>query len=230
LFLYSESSTGTKVVNEKKIINSDDLLAEVNSWNNRRWNKSVYDSLSAAIQTTKVVKTEAERDNLQSILDGYYCNSMRLSFEDWKNAGDPNVQNSEILKLAVAMTEAVNNKQFRAIDYDILKPLIVEFNDIKSVSALSKQVLIEITKEFDSKVIDQLRKKINQLIVKSHIVQFPQLVNELNMNETRLIDFEDFTINFQVKRSRNAKASNYDLCNQLRSAFPEVDRYIFYNK
>jgi hypothetical protein len=229
LFFISEYSEPETKGKELLGLNSDQLRTEVNAWNSRRWSKGDYESLSATIQNTKVVASEKERENLQLTLDGYYCNSMKLSFEDWKSQGcNKSSENPRISDLVVEMNEVVNGNEFRPIDIEILKPFISQYNDIRAASSIEAQVLAHIGKEYNSEANDQLKSKVKDLSLKEHVKACPQIRNELSIASSQLSDFEDFVINFEVKRKKNSKASNRDFCEQLRRGFPDVDKYEFY--
>ena len=212
---------------------SNKLRGEVDSWNNRRWSKGGYDSLSSVIQNTKVVASEKERENLQLTLDGYYCNSMKLSFEDWKSQGcNLNSDNPKVAQLLVEMNEVVKGGNFKEIDTDPLNPLIKQYNDIRSANAIGGQVLSHLSKEFNDDENSGLAEKIKTLSTENHIQRCSQLMNELNIASSRLSDFDGFQVNFQIKRKskKNNNLSDKDLCDQLRRDFPEVDKYKFYYK
>jgi len=229
LFFVSEYSDPETSGRDLSGLTSDQLRAEVNSWSNRRWNKSGYDSLAATIQNTKVVASEKERENLQLTLDGYYCNSMKLSFEDWKNQGcNKSSETPRISDLIVEMNEIVKGHEFREIDVEPLKPLIEQYNDIRSASAIKDQVLAHIRKEFEFEGNSQLRNKIKSLSEKSHVNACSQIRSELSIASSQLSDFEDFGANFYKKREKNPRASNREICEQLRRGFPDVDKYEFY--
>ena len=230
LFLFSEYEDSGREEKKIGIENLEDIRDDINLWSKRKWSKGAYDSLSAVIQTTQFVVSDVERDNLQFTLDGYYCNSMKSSFEDWKIGQRLNSQSLDISDLAASMNDAVISNRFRPIDFDPLIPLIAEYNDIKSVSFIANQVILEITKEYNHDVISKLQKRIIQLMNKPHVSLFPELMNELSTCETRLLDFEDFATNYKVKRRMNPQALNSELINSLRGSFPDADNYTFYNK
>lgn len=231
LFFVSEYSDPETKGKELLRLSPDQLREEVNSWNNRRWSKSSYDSLSATIQNTKVVASEKERANLQLTLDGYYCNSMKLSFEDWKTQGCISGSGSQrISDLVVEMNAIVNGNDFRAIDKEPLKLLINQYNDIRAASAIKQQVLAHMRKEFEFEANSQLKNKIKTLGTKEHVNACSQIRNELSIASSQLVDFEDFGANFYKKRDLNKRASNSEICEQLRRGFPDVDKYEFYWK
>jgi hypothetical protein len=230
LFFVSEYSEPVSKGKNLKSLNSDELREEVNSWNSRRWSKSSYDSLSATLQSTKVVASEKERENLQLTLDGYYCNSMKLSYQDWLNQGcNGSSESPKIADLMVEMNEVVKNGKFRSIDTDPLVPLIDEYADIRAASVIPSQVLAHLGKEFNEDVNKNLEKRIKDLSSKAHVRNCSQIVNGLYIASSQLSDFDGFQVNFKIKRKMNTKATNRELCEQLRKAFPDVDKYKYYN-
>jgi hypothetical protein len=230
LFFVSEYSDPISKGVKPPELNSDQLREEVNSWSSRRWNKSSYDSLSATLQTTKVVASEKEKENLQLTLDGYYCNSMKLSYQDWISQGcNGNSESPKISDLIVEMNAVVKNGKFRDIDTDPLIPLIDQYSDIRAAAGIPSQVLAHLGKEFDANVNNNLEKRIKDLSSKSHVRSCSQIVNGLGIALGQLSDFDDFQVNFKIKRKMNTKATNTELCEQLRKAFPDVDKYKYYN-
>lgn len=230
LFFVSEYSDPVSKGKNLTSLNSDQLREEVNSWSSRRWSKSSYDSLSATLQSTKVVASEKERENLQLTLDGYYCNSMKLSYQDWISQGcNGNSESPKIADLIVEMNEVVKNGKFRSIDTDPIVPLIDQYSDIRAAAGIPSQVLAHIGKEFNADVNKNLEKRINELRSKSHVQSCSQITNGLGIASSQLSDFDAFEVNFKIKRKMNSKATNKELCEQLRKAFPDVDKYKYYN-
>jgi hypothetical protein len=126
------------------------------------------------------------------------------------------------------MNAIVNGNDFRPIDKEPLKLLIEQYNDIRAAISMEGQVLAHIGKEFNSEANGQLKGKIKNLLSKPHVAACSQIKNQLSISSSRLIDFEDFVTNFDVKKRKNSKGSNRDFCEQLRRGFPDVDKYKFY--
>lgn len=235
LYFVSEYSDPPSKITQGVELNSNELREKVNKFNSRGWSKSAYDSLSTAIQNSKSVASDKERESLQLTLDGHYCNAMKLAFENWKNQGcNGSSDNPKVSILISEMNNAVQGNKYRSIDIDPLKPLISEYNDIQSAGSVGNQVLSHLSKDYDDRANQSLEDRITNLYAKTHIRQCPGIMSELALASTRLSDFESFYQNFLVKQKINILQrkgkTNKELCEELRSAYPEVDKYQSYYK
>lgn len=229
LFFISEFADPTPSKVEVRLPDSKQLTDSVNSWANHRWNKDGYESLSADIQLAEVFSNEKEKENLKITLDSYYCNSIKLTFEDWKSQGcNLESTNPKVSELMQELNHVISSKKYRDMDTDPLKLLNVEYKDIRRVADIEREVNEHIAREFDLAKNEALIKETKLLSSKSYINRCSQLMDKLSYSEKLLDDFGKFVVNFEIKRRYNTRNTNKELCQQLKSSYP-VDKYYFYN-